>query len=461
MTKLEKLNDILTMNKFLFNDSLHGMLNRPFFRSKKNIFLLVIILGTLYFGYFYLNMIELAKLGTESDSLTDVNLLYAQKITLSSYYNVISIFSGYIFLLVTLTFNLSRSSLFFVKNLPFEKETVSSSIRIFKLVMGLGIFELVFIVIAPALKLIVLSPVMSLLAIISFHIIFIVVFELISYLFDMFQLFPNNIIKVIRPTFIVLLLSLLSLHMVKTRFIIDNWVATRNFKLNEIILAITLVSTMALVSLLFFHGKINHHNSANINLRFIKIFRLSRILFKIMPVWFSVITITRVKNFWYFVSAIALMVCVTIYSAGLDSSVELLMFILPLLGLSWIYYADATVDVRKMFKSYRIGVTTEILGIVTSVMLLALPILFIGLIVKKNFDPYLYMVSISIIGLISGFLFPKSKGNMNETISAMLALILIVLLTLVINIPHTAFPITVTLLGILYYVITKETRIMI
>lgn len=461
MTKLAKLKDILIMNKFLFNDSLHGVLNRPFFRSKKNVCLLVFFLISLYVGYFYLNMIELAKLDNESSSLAEINLLYAKKITLSSYYNVISIFAGYIFLLVTLTFNLSKNSLFFVKTLPFEKETVSFSIRVFKLITGLGIFELIFIVIAPTLKLIVLSPVMSLTALLSFHIVFIVVFELLSYLYDIIQLFSSKIIRVTQPTFIVLLLGILSIHMVKTRFIVDNWVAMQNFQLNIIIVVNSLILTVVLISLLFLHSKIDHHNSENINIRFIKVVKLSHALFKIMPVWFSVITITRVKSFWYFISAITLMLSVTVYSSGMGSSLELLMFILPLLGLSWIYYADATIDVRKMFRLYRIGAITEIFGIITAVMLLAMPLFFIGLIVEKNLDPYLYMISISIIGLISGFLFPKSKGNINETMSAMLALILIVLLTLIINVPHTAIPTTVSLIGILYYVIKKETRIMI
>ncbi len=61
--------------------------------------------------------------------------------------------------------------------------------------------------------------------------------------------------------------------------------------------------------------------------------------------------------------------------------------------------------------------------------------------------------------LIIGFIFPKSQGNINETMSSFLVLILIALFSILANMEYALIPVTIFLSIILFYILKKEKEV--
>ncbi|MDR2661185.1 MAG: hypothetical protein LBC17_04055 [Lactobacillaceae bacterium] len=330
---------------------------------------------------------------------------------------------------------------------------------IFKLIIGLGLFELILVIIAPALKLLGLSLYMSAIVLVTFHLIFITLFEFFDYFYNILNIFSNKISKVTKFIFMMFILLISSIHMIRTRFIVDFWIAKQNFKINQFIFLSMFLMIILMVIILLVQINNNYQEIINDKSKFINFVNLNSVPHKHIPVWFSAISIIRIKNFWSLFLSIILVLFIALYSSGIENTTQLFMLIFPLLGISWMYYADSTLNIRRMFQAYRITINDEIIGLLIIIFMISFPVLILGQEKLKNFDPFLYMVNVSIIGLISGFLFPKSKGNMNETISSILSLILIVMLTLIVNLNELLIPITVLSLSILYFVIKKESEL--
>ncbi|NBK97223.1 MAG: hypothetical protein EOM50_04290 [Erysipelotrichia bacterium] len=77
-------------------------------------------------------------------------------------------------------------------------------------------------------------------------------------------------------------------------------------------------------------------------------------------------------------------------------------------------------------------------------------VLLIGLLAINSISPYLYSLAILLVSLIIGFLFPKSMSNINETISAFLVMLMLMILSMLANIKWTLVPIIILLIIILY-----------
>lgn len=213
MTNSLKFKNILCILKFFYNDTFHGLFNRPFFKRKINRYGLILILIFLYLGYFYLNMVELNTLSKNIHGINNADLMVAAKMTLSSYFNVVLILSGFLFILINSTVSLSKNSLFFAKTLPFSEKEVSVSQMIFKLSVALALFELLIIIVIPTLKLIPMNIFTACLVLMTLHTLFIASFILFELLYTL-VLKDTTVTKRLLLTFSLDFLSLYSLRFI-------------------------------------------------------------------------------------------------------------------------------------------------------------------------------------------------------------------------------------------------------
>lgn len=448
-----KFSNVLDILKFFYTDTFHGLFNRPFFKSKINLYSSIVVVILLYLGYFYLNMVQLTTLSNGTKNLETSHIMIAAKMTLSSYFNVTLILSAFLFTLVNSTVGLSKNSLFFAKTLPFSEREISVSQKIFKLSVALAIFELVIIIVAPALKLIPMSIFTALLVLLTLHITFIAGFLIFELLYAL-TLRRATGTKRLSLTFLLdlIIIILSTVHLVATRYKIDDWVSQQKESIFQITLTIFGVSAIiAIIAYLInnkFLAKDHVYIQSNyFNLR-IPVIKIG--LSTTMP------AVIRSKNFLYFWGLAIVITIGSILQNGIADTLQTLVFLLPILGISAISYADATLSVRKLFNLYQIKPINELLSLFWVSIILMLPALLVGIIVVKSIDPYLYGVSIFIGAMITGFLFPKSQSNINETISSVLTFVIIIILSSLININDALYPALVVLLVVLYLILKKE-----
>jgi Ca2+/Na+ antiporter len=83
----------------------------------------------------------------------------------------------------------------------------------------------------------------------------------------------------------------------------------------------------------------------------------------------------------------------------------------------------------------------------------------LALVTQGNYQGHIYGGVTYLSSLIAGFLFPKSKGNLNETASALFLMILLMTFTLAFRYDFIAVPIILVLMAALYLLAKKERRI--
>ncbi|HFR3480666.1 TPA: hypothetical protein ACHVAL_002183, partial [Streptococcus suis] len=92
------------------------------------------IIGYLF--YFYLNVVEFAKLSKFGQNYSFDELKSTISISIASYNNLAIIAGILIFLLINATVHLQSSSLFLSKVLPYNEKEVFLSVKLFKLGLG-------------------------------------------------------------------------------------------------------------------------------------------------------------------------------------------------------------------------------------------------------------------------------------------------------------------------------------
>ncbi|EIT84382.1 hypothetical protein A374_16388 [Fictibacillus macauensis ZFHKF-1] len=453
MTNSLKFKNILCILKFFYNDTFHGLFNRPFFRSKVNRYGIILILILLYLGYFYLNMVELNALSNIIQGRNSANLMFAAKMTLSSYFNVILILSALLFILVNSTVSLSKNSLFFAKTLPFSEKEVSVSQMIFKLSVALAFFELLIIIVIPTLKLIPMNIFTACLVLMTLHTLFIssfFIFDLIYTLVLKDTTFTKRILLTFALDFLIVVLVMV--HFLVTRFKVDAWTSVQK----ESILVMTcivffaslMIGTIAYLLNSMFFAKDNIY----VHLNYFKIVlpAFSIGLATTMP------AIIRSKNFLYFWALLIVISIGSFIQNGLDGTLQLWLFLLPILGIVAITYGDAMISVRKLFSIYKISPLTELISLLGVSIILMSPALYVGIAEKQSLDPFMYGINIFFVATIAGFLFPKSQSNVNETIASVLTFVIMIILSALISFEGALYPSLIILLCVLYLILRKE-----
>lgn len=453
VTNSLKLTNVLILLKFFFNNALQGILNRPFFKKKVNIYGFVCMVLIIYIGYFYLNIVEVSELSENITYIDEDEYIMLSKITMSSFFNIILILSVGIILLINLTINLNKNSVFFAKTLPFlNKEVIVSNI-LFKLSVALIIFEIVVVMVVPALKLMSRNLFTMVFIFSTLHVLFIAVFFVIELIYS--SILRDKIGSVrwmLSFALDVLMVIFMTTHFVVTRFKVDAWIALQQASVFQMT-SILFVSSL-LIGLISFLINIKYISVNNIYVRS-NYFKFGFPTFNIILAT-TLPAIIRSKNFLYFI-AFLLVVSISSYvQVGVSAMFQILMFVLPLFGVIAINYADSTDKVRKFFNLYRITPVRELSSILVVGLILLIPTLILGFVEGQNDKLYLYGINIFIVSILIGFLFPKSQSNINETIASVLAIIVIILLSLMISLKGVLYLCLLFLLCILYFVLKKE-----
>lgn len=446
MKNYRNIRNIFNILGFFINDTFHGVFKNPFFRKKRNRYLFFTLLFILYLYYFYLNTVQFSKQSNALAHIPNSKVLFLSKITLASYYNSILVFSLLIFILVNTTIHLTNKSLFMIKVLPFTKNEVQSSIKLFKSIAGLFFFELLLIVITPFLKILPVHWLIFIIIVISFHTVFLCVLSLLDMLYKMLIAKKKGKYKWLLDT----LLSILAIvYYITLRFQVDDWIA-RVCNINTLPIVILFVSVTII---LIIHQIENRYPIDNtfIESRFVK--------YKIVPRKFLNLisaAFIRSKNFitisiLVFIASILLLIQTPSWE-----TLEALLFLLPLISVSLISYGDATHLFRPFYRFFHITPYFELIKLLLYGSILNIPLLLIGIICNKGIDPFLYAMTIMVSSLIFGFLFPKSLSNINETVSAILSILMLVVLSLLVNMKGVLLAVLFILTIVLYGIQKKE-----
>ena len=93
-------------------------------------------------------------------------------------------------------------------------------------------------------------------------------------------------------------------------------------------------------------------------------------------------------------------------------------------------YCDSTFDMRVMNLHYGIKPVKEWFMLISTFAIIMLPTLAVGLFYGSNETVLYYFMGISLcaVSTLIGFIFPRSKGGMNEFFSALIFMLVIVML---------------------------------
>lgn len=447
------LRDISFLVRFFLNDSLHGLFDHPFLQKKRNRLLLFVVGMVAYLGYFSMNMSEVTNLSVTVPGFSGESLTIARKTTLSSYYDMTLVLCGLIFVMVNSTATLARNAFFLAKTLPFQRSVVSASFKIFKLVLSFVIFNLFFIIVVPGLKLLNMPFGLSLLTLVSVQLMYIALYLLIDLLFGLIAKVPYRYQRTVLLSANIALIAVCMFHFARTRFTVDNVVSHTAFTLGQISMTMFLSSLLLLLILVVANLAFPSDDVVVARRHFLNV-----------PIGLPVsvakplATVVRSRLFVSLCGIAFIMTASTMYYAGTYTALQNLIFILPMFGIVFLGYADATLSERPMFRHLRISADYETAMVVIIITILMLPSGALGIAMTGSLEPFFYGFSISVSSAMLGILFPKSKGSMNDTVSTILSIITICLLTLVINIKSVIYPITGILVIMLWQLITYETR---
>ena len=447
-----KWKKVLELLSFFFNDSLHGFLDRPFFKKKSNKIFLSIILFGMYYYYFWLNMQQLSAISNVANLIGKSAYLIAAKETLSSYYNMCIIIGVFVYILVNATFQLTSNSLHIAKTLPFSEKEIWLSQKIFKLICGVLVFEIVLIILIPSIKLITRNVFYWILLLIDFHVIFISLFLLLDLIYDFVLINPRFNTKILATFLDILFILLASIYLFTIRFKVDYLIGHIDLNINTIIklssFILLCIFFVLLSATLVFKPK-------EIILKKTKFWNIPLIKFK-NNIEISLPAILRSSNYIYMLIFTLIIFIFSLVYNSVEHALKNMTFIFPLSGIVGVSYSDATLNFRKLFNLYNIKVRSELCSLLFTGSLILLPTILLSFFELKNVDVFIFGFSIYLSSIILGFLLPKSYGSANETMSSLLIAICIVLLSLTLVKIQLLYIIIVFLLIILIFVLKKE-----
>ncbi|MFT8470776.1 MAG: hypothetical protein ABF661_07550 [Oenococcus sp.] len=320
----------------------------------------------------------------------------------------------------------------------------------------MAIFELFLIIAAPMFKLLRLSLLESFLVLVTLHLLFFTIFQLLELIYAAVSRLKSKWTKYF-PLFLDgILMFLIGIYYFHTRLSVDNyWAAQRISLLMMTIYLLTVLLIITTMTLLI-RWRLPSEIEGRIKSSFIHILPKSLFLKLIGMPWIAVL---RFKITSYYALISVGLVAISVYFSDWNEMLQNMLFILPLIGVVWIFYADALLNFRPLFNLYRISIYAELCAILLAVAFILLPSLLVGLMVQVTADPFFFGLGISLASLIAGFLFPKSQGNMNESLSVFLSIIMMMLLASLISIPSALYIVDGLLVLLVGYILNKEKEV--
>lgn len=453
MENYVKSKNILYLIELYLKDTLQVLFRHPFLQKRRNrwaVFLSV-LLG--YFLYFYLNVIEYARLSEIGNQYSFEELRTAISLSVGSYNSLAFVAGIFIFLLIHSTVTLKSHSLFVSKVLPFSEKEVYLSVKFFRLAVGLGIFELFYILLMPGLGVLQSFPI-SITLFFSCHFVFLSTYLLINWLYILF-IKSLSLSERIVQGFVTSLSFLIGLlYLFALRFPVEFFLAKVIWDPLILSLLLLLLSVACFIILFFFDRE--YHDFVFLRYRFLRmpVHKLLKGHLK----W-SLLAVIRTKFFLCSLLFIGVAGLYLLSIADLEFAVHQILDILPLFSISLLHYADSTVRHRKLYPHLGFTTIKELIYILGTVVLFQIPVLLLTLYLQESMEVLIQSTAICLVSLIVGFLFPRSANSTNETVSSLLLLLATILLYFLLELPVLLVPVTGLLLVLLAYIMKKETEL--
>ena len=453
MENCVKSKNIFYLIGLYLKDTLQVLFRHPFLQKRRNrwaVFLSV-LLG--YFLYFYLNVVEYARLLEIGSQYSFEELRTVISLSVGSYNSLAFVAGIFIFLLTNSTVTLKSHSLFLSKVLPFSEKEVYLSVKFFKLAVGLGIFELFYILLMPGLGVLQSLPI-AIALFFSCHFVFLTTYLLINCLYVLAIKYFSLSERIVQGIVISLSFLLGLFYLFVLRFPLEFFLA--RFIGHPLTLSLLLLLlSLACLMLLFIFDR-EHHDFVFLRYRFLRI-----PVYKFLKghLKWSILAIIRTKFFLYSILFAGIAGVYFLSIADLEFAAHQILKVLPLLSISLVHYADSTVKHRKLYPHLSITVIKELIYILATVAFFQIPALLLTLYLQESMDMLIQSSAICLISLIVGFLFPRSANCTNETVSSMLLLLATTLLYFLLELPMFLVPVTGLLVILLAYIMKKETEL--
>lgn len=403
----------------------HNLLANPMFQKKRNRYILLGLLVAIYIAYYLLNLSQYNQMFiTEDQSNSGMkNILF------SSLTNVLIIITGFIYLIVTITFSLTGKMQYQLKILPFEKGSIWLGSMLFKLVLSYGAFLIVFAIIIPLLKLFYFPWLVSLLVFVYCQLLFF--FSILFYHF-IFHVLGEKLKLTTYNLNHGLLVVLLFFHLFVFRFKIDQSIQNLNMELNGLIM-ILLISILligvALLLMLIYYSKEEDQTGIYYGEEFF-LFRWGKRVNT-----FTLILLGFLRNKLMFrVLGIALLFFTLALWDTKDFFIAATTFsyVYPLLSFIGIRYFNTTLSYRGMNRFFTITPVKETVITTGISLVLNLPLILFALTLSSDYwDSAYYGLIIFESAVVMSILFPKSKSSVNEFTASILCVVLAVSIYLV------------------------------
>lgn len=448
------------LTRFYLNDSLQGMLSRPFFAKKSN----RVIMGTLilvaYAAYIAANAKESNTLLQGSAKAASIVLERAQRTTLSSFLSVGAIFTAVIYVFVGTTASLTSRAVFLTKALPYSPKAVSRSIGRCRFLMALGVYELALMPIVPSMPLISNRKwaiacvfVMMQACFVLWYCVYDIVFHAIT------DRWNRKLVDY--ATYAILMIAAVA-YFVWGRFIIDGWVSSMTTPVDVLLVEFTVLFAILATGAVLVRSVMPLEERCHMvkSFRSVAIVRTPRCIRILWPVH----AVLRTG----FAAVTLILACVLAFSSwlsgyrqgGFSDAFSILggdlTVILPLTGVVFLPYADSTGSMRPLHRKAGISMVSECSLVLMTVVVWSLPALALSLSLFHKPTTGLYSLCVCLAALIVGFLFPRSAAAGNETLSGVGLVFIIGILTAMLRVEWMLVPASIVLLVAFIVIIKKE-----
>lgn len=458
MRNFQGLKSSFELLGFYYNDALRGLFNKPFFKNKWNRYLFGFIGLLLYFLYFLANMKEVGRLATGAKGLDGSTLLELTRISIVSYMNMSFVLAIVIYVLLNTVLTLTKSSIYMTNILPYRQKEVLLAQKLFRLSVALAMYETILILVFPLFnRLANVSIPHQLLLLLLFHLVFLTVFGIMDVTYSIVLKQVKKSLARLSFLLDVGFMLFSSVYLFSVKFKVDHLLGVLPLALRDFILLFLMLSLVLFifsVTLIYrFNLNIPYYKKQSYGMLQIPMIRLN--LATTFP------SIYRHKNFIYSSFLVMILTVVAVWQTGLKNGLTTLAILTPLLTLSGINYADATVRIRKQYNFFRISLFKEVLSIVLAGLLLTIVSLGTSLLLKENFLSFFLSFSIYLVAITVGVIFPTTQGNLNETAATITTIFLAVLLYFMFNINNLFLSLLILLIlvSVMTLFLAKERKI--
>ncbi|MCP3027074.1 hypothetical protein [Halobacillus sp. A5] len=443
-----KLTDSYTITKILLNEVFNNILSNHIFNKKRNRYILFALLFVIYVAYYLLNVSQLNQIFITEEQ-TNASL---QNMLFSSLTNVIIIISGFIYLIVTISFSLTNRMQYQLKILPFEKGSIWLGSILFKLLLGYVSFLIIFAIIIPLLNLFYFSLGLNLLVLVYCQLLF---FFSISIYYFLFHALSVKMKLTVFNLNHILLVVFLFFYLFVFRFQIDQTVRSLSFELTILVVLgfIVLLAAGTLLAALFISklqtsGKEDVYSSSDF-------YSMTRIPVKMNHL--SLLFLGMIRNkLTLRLSGIVLLffLLAWIDTRNLYTAMTTLVYLYPVISFSAIRYYSTTMSYRKMNPFYGLSAIKETLVTALMNVMINLPVIIAAMVLSGDYVKTTYYAFIIFeSALMMGIIFPKNKSSVNEFSASILCVVLALSLYLISNHLLIFLVIFTVLTSIKYYLL--------